>query len=138
MRLQAKKRGETDDNPARSKSPKVGNKGNKPEKTQRTKKGGDGEKPADKSEQRDKNQKDQGRSDKSDGADGGDKKKKEKAVKDKELRAMAKERDMRSAKTARSLLRGTFCKPEHREIALALWLTSIETAKNAKPEADQG
>ncbi len=57
-----------------------------------------------------------------------------KSIGDLELRAMAKERDMRSAKAARDLVRATFCRPEHRQIAARLWLTSIESARSSKPE----
>ena len=57
-----------------------------------------------------------------------------KSIGDLDLRAMAKERDMRSAKAARDLVRATFCRPEHRQIAAGLWLTSIESARSSKPE----
>ena len=49
------------------------------------------------------------------------------------MRDLAKAREVRSAKTARSLLRGTFPKPEHRQIAIVLWLAGIDSARSSKP-----
>ena len=56
-----------------------------------------------------------------------------KAIKDRELRSLAKVREVRSAKAARALVRGAFPKPEHRQLAIVLWLTGIDSARSSKP-----
>ena len=43
-------------------------------------------------------------------------------------------REVRSAKAARALVRGAFPKPEHRQIAIVLWLTGIDSAMSSKPK----
>ena len=52
------------------------------------------------------------------------------AVKEKEIRLLAKTHGMQSQRSARALLRGTFSSAKNRHLALVVFLSAIESAKH--------